>query len=86
MPFTTFQRWLERTPGLSDNFNFWKKYTASVNQWLNDQYLQPALVCFVTFINNYVSFSVFEFFKIAVTEVRQRSETVQGCIFRGQGV
>jgi len=40
------QRWLERTPGLSDRyFNFWQKYKAAVKRWLNDEFLQPALVC-----------------------------------------
>ena len=40
------QRWLERTPGLSDSyFNFWQKYKATVSRWLDDCYLEPALVC-----------------------------------------
>jgi len=40
------QRWLERTPGLSDSyFNFWQKYKDAVRRWLNEEYLEPALVC-----------------------------------------
>jgi len=40
------QRWLERTPGLSDSyFNFWQKYKDAVKRWLDDVYLAPAQVC-----------------------------------------
>lgn len=37
-------RWLERTPGLETNdFNFWKKYEASVNQWIHSEFYLPAI-------------------------------------------
>lgn len=37
-------RWLERTPGLETNdFNFWQKYEAAVDRWIDKEYHVPAM-------------------------------------------
>lgn len=40
------EKWLERTPGLDNGFNFWHKFQVSVEQFLEEQ-VKSAMVCMV---------------------------------------
>ncbi|KAK2169802.1 hypothetical protein LSH36_7g21017, partial [Paralvinella palmiformis] len=38
------EKWLERTPGLKQDFNFWEKYLTAVRNWIEESLHKPALV------------------------------------------